>query len=191
MKVRWLGEACVEISGEKDLLIDPNYTEEPKIAPEIILITHEHDDHIDPNKIASYNDAEIHAPETVLEKFDLEGSIAEPGKTIADDIRVYSCDCYGAEEAVSYYYAGMLHTADTASFPQVEDNIKLLFTACFSDFYDDYIEGAERLEPDLIIPYHYDPRDEDEHEEAAGLVELFKEADFKARIISPGKDLRI
>ena len=40
MQIKWLGNACIEIKGEKNILIDPNYLKEPEIDPDLILVTH-------------------------------------------------------------------------------------------------------------------------------------------------------
>ncbi len=42
MRVRWLGNSCVEIFGKKHVVIDPNYIVEPKQEIDYLLVTHEH-----------------------------------------------------------------------------------------------------------------------------------------------------
>src|SRR6056297_3582013 len=98
MQVRWLGNACIEIKGEKNILIDPNYLTEPEIEPDIILVTHEHSDHIDPAKLEQFNNYQLYAPASVYDEFDLAGETIQAGATIKEDIQVIGCDCYGSEE---------------------------------------------------------------------------------------------
>ncbi len=191
MEITWLGEACVEIQAKYDIIIDPNYQIEPEIDPDLILITHEHDDHINPAKLDNFPDAEIFAPYTVYEKFDLSGKKVKPGENIAEEIQVMECDCYGSEFSVCYFYNGLLHTADSASFPDPGCNVELVFSACFPDFYEDYLDSCKKLEPDLVIPYHYDPEEKNGREEAEGLISRLNQEGFNTRMLSPGEKLTL
>lgn len=191
MRVRWLGEACLEVIGEENLLIDPNYKVKPAVIPDRILVTHEHDDHLDPEVINDFNQAELFAPASVYNNFDLQGQAVKGGDIIDGKIKVLDCDCYGSEQAVSYYCDGLFHTADTADFPEIDDEVKLLFSACFSDFYQNYVKAASRLNPDLVVPYHYDYYNHQNMDEAKGLISRLKEAGISSRLLSPGEELII
>jgi L-ascorbate metabolism protein UlaG (beta-lactamase superfamily) len=46
MKVRFLGHSCIEIIGQHHILIDPDFTREPMMGVEYILVSHAHKDHI-------------------------------------------------------------------------------------------------------------------------------------------------
>jgi len=46
MKVHYLGHSCIEIIGQHHILIDPDFTREPKPGVEYILVSHAHKDHI-------------------------------------------------------------------------------------------------------------------------------------------------
>ncbi|MFO7792918.1 MAG: MBL fold metallo-hydrolase [Candidatus Saliniplasma sp.] len=188
MKVRWLGNACVEIFGEDHVLIDPNFSVEPEKKPDLVLVTHEHDDHFDTDDFAKYKDnVELLAPEPTLKKFDLDGIGAEPGMYFKD-VKILDCQCWNAEQSVSYYYDGVLHSGDSNIFPEVE-NVKLLFTACFPDYYDDYLSAFKRLKPELVVPFHYDP--EDGSEDAEGLVELMDEEGINGTLLEPGDSVEV
>lgn len=188
MKVRWLGNAAVEVFGEKHILIDPNFTVEPEKEADIVLLTHEHDDHFEgENYRSSGEDAELYAPETSLKKFDVDGKAVEPGDTIGD-IKVLDCDCYGSDESVSYFFKGLLHSGDSAYFPDTE-GVKLIFTACFPDYYEDYISAFKRLEPDLVVPFHYDPKEG--REDAKGLKRKMDEEGIPNKLLSPGEAIEI
>ncbi|MFW5945551.1 MAG: MBL fold metallo-hydrolase [Candidatus Natronoplasma sp.] len=183
MKVRWLGNAAVEIFSKKHILIDPNLTVEADIDPDIILLTHEHDDHFSPKDHAQIEKkARVYGPKTTLEKFDLDGSIVTAGDDI-DGIKVLDCDCYGSDDSVSYFYNGILHAGDSAYFPEAKGT-KLIFTACFPDYYDDYISAFKRLEPEMVIPFHYDP--EGGLEDARGLKKRMDEESIQNKILEPG-----
>ncbi len=188
MKVRWLGNAALEVFGDIHLLIDPNFTVEPTKEPDIILLTHEHDDHFSPSDHRKVGEqAELYAPELSLEKFDVEGTAVEPGDEIGD-IRVLQSDCYGSDESVSYFYKGLLHAGDSAYFPEV-DGVKTVFTACFPDYYDDYIDAFKRLEPEIVVPFHYDP--EEDMDDASGLKDRLNEEDIPNKILKQGEHIDI
>ncbi|MGM0419751.1 MAG: MBL fold metallo-hydrolase [Bacillota bacterium] len=191
MEVKWLGNACLEVKGKEIILIDPSCKIRPESIPNKILVTHEHDDHIDPNLLEKFTNVDLYAPSSVCNKFGVEGKEVQGGDIINSCIQVLSCDCYGSEQAVSYYYDGLLHTADAAEFPKPEGKVKVVFSACFKDFYSDYIASCKRLNPDLVIPYHYDYEDVDELEEAKGLVTRLEAEGFEAKIIKPGEEIVI
>ena len=190
MQVRWLGNACIEIKGEQNILIDPNYLTDPEIEPDIILVTHEHSDHIDPGKLEQFNDYKLYAPSSVFDEFDLDGETIQAGDTIQEDIQVMGCDCYGSEGSVCYYYKGLYHTADASDYKNPGD-VKLLFTACFSNLYDDYLESIEDIQPDLTVPYHIDPNDEEDLKEMNGLKTFLVEHNINSRILVMGEEIEV
>ncbi len=186
MRLRWLGNSCVEIVADKRILIDPNYVVEPEQPIDIVLVTHEHSDHIDTEKLKKLEYQKLVAPRFVLENFKLEGLAAKPGDEI-DGIRVFESWCWKAEESVSYYYAGVLHAGDSAKFPDVE-NVKVVFTACFPDFYSDYVAEMKRLKPELVVPIHFSP---EKRKNAEGLKAKLEEAGIDCRILEIGESFEI
>jgi L-ascorbate metabolism protein UlaG (beta-lactamase superfamily) len=186
LKVRWLGNACLEVFGDRQFLIDPNFLLEPEKTPELILLTHEHDDHYSPEKCAKIlPEVTLYATKTTLNKFGLDGVAVKAGDKIGA-IRVLESDCWGSEESVSYFYKGLLHTGDSAEFPKVDDT-RLVFTACFPDYYDDYVRAFKRLKPNLVIPFHYDvQRDLDE---AMGLKRRCDEEGINCRLMRVGESI--
>ncbi|MFW6110562.1 MAG: MBL fold metallo-hydrolase [Thermoproteota archaeon] len=189
MKVRWLGNACLEIFGEEQhLLVDPNFLREPNKDPDLILLTHEHDDHYNPEGCADIiSETPVYAPQTSLKKFDLDGVPVKAGDNI-DGIQVKKSWCWNSQESVSYFYKGLLHAGDSAQFPQVE-GIKLVFTACFPDYYEDYITAFKRLKPELVIPFHYDvPEGLDD---AKGLKKKLDQADINCKLLKIGEKVSV
>ncbi len=188
MKVRWLGNACLEVFGEEHIIIDPNMTVSPKKEPDLVLLTHEHDDHFDPDDYEKYcGDAPLYAPETTLKKFGVEGEAVEPGDRI-NAVEVLECDCYGSEESVSFFYNGLLHSGDSNVFPEIK-GVDAVFTACFPDYYDDYVEAFHRLRPELVVPFHYDPKDD--QDDATGLIERLDEEGITNRLLFPGESVDV
>ncbi len=191
MEIRWLGNACLEVRGQQNLLLDPNYMLEPESDPDIILVTHEHDDHLSSELIEDYEEKKIFAPYTVFERHDIQGEKLAAGEEIAGSIQAYECDCYGSDYSLCYYFNGLYHTADAAQFPALGGKVNLMFTACFPDFYQDYLQRCREVEPGLVIPYHYNPEDNEELSEAEGLVKRLQDNGFNAKTISPGQIIEI
>ena len=141
IKVKWLGNSALLIEAEKSIVIDPSFTEEvvADVKADIVLITHEHDDHIDPEDLAavSKEDTKVFAPQSVYDKFEIQGEIVKAGDVIEDEIKVLDVNCYKAEESVAYFYKGLYQTADASDYPDPGEEIELLFTACFNDHFSD------------------------------------------------------
>jgi len=183
MRLRWLGNSCVEIIADKHVLIDPNYTLKPEARFDFVLVTHEHSDHIDPKKLEEIEYDKLVAPKATLEEYGLEGIEAKPGMEI-DGIKVLESWCWKAKESVSYLYEGVLHTGDSSKFPDVQ-NPKVVFTACFPDFYEEYVREMKRLKPELVVPIHYDP--ERKKKNAEGLKELLEKEGIVCKILNVGE----
>ncbi len=191
MLVRFLGEACVEIEDDLNILIDPNYETQPETTPDIILVTHEHDDHFDMNVLEKYPGAKIYGPKSFFNNFDVDGEIIESGETIKNDIKVMECDCYNSEESVCYFYKGIYHTADSADYPKPEENVKLIFTASFKDFFNEYLTRVKDIKPEIVIPYHFNSEAKKEVKEAMKLNKILREAGYDSRLLKPGDFIKI
>ena len=193
IKLKWLGNSSLQIKGEKNIIIDPNYFVEPDFKADIVLITHEHDDHIDLDKLDEIsNDAtEVYAPVSVFDKFDFDGEIVESGQVIEDEIKVIDIDCYQAESSVAYFYKGVYHTGDASVYPDPGKEIEALFTACFQDHYSSYIECCIKLDPNLAIPFHYDPEERQDLLNAKGLSSKLEQIGCESEVLKPGEELEI
>ncbi|RUM33435.1 MAG: MBL fold metallo-hydrolase [Archaeoglobus sp.] len=189
MKVRWLGNSCVEISEKFDLLIDPNYTIKPKEVYDIVCITHEHTDHIDVEKLKTIKYEILAAPKATLEEYGLDGKAVKPGDEV-NGIKVLESWCWKAKESVSYLYGGVIHPGDSAKFPDVS-GVKLAFTACFPDFFQQYVEELKRINPELVVPFHYNYEKENKRKNAEELVELLTDEGLNARVVKPGEIIEI
>lgn len=190
MEVRWLGNSCLEVynsDSDKNYLIDPNFLVEPKKEPDFVLLTHEHNDHFKKEIFQEIADeSDLYAPKTALDKFGIGGNVIKAGDVV-NNVKVLDCDCYGTEESVCFYEKGLLHTADSSDFPIV-DEVKVLFSACFEDLYENYVDGAKNLDPDLVIPYHYNPKEE--LNLAKGLKKELVESDVESEILELGETLK-
>ncbi len=186
MRVRWLGNSCIEVVDGKSILIDPNYIVEPEENVELILVTHEHADHFDLEKFEKLGVKKLVAPKATLEEFGLEGIEAKPGMEV-EGVKILESWCWKAKESVSYFYKGILHAGDSAKFPEV-GGVKVVFTACFPDYYGDYLKEFQRMKPGLIIPFHYS---EEKIENAKGLKKLLDENGLNCKILEVGGEIEI
>ena len=180
-----IGNSCIEIFGSKHLVIDPNFKVSPEPGVDYVLVTHEHADHFDVNCYRQI-DAQLIAPRTVLHEFGLEGVEAKAGEEI-DGIKILESFCRKSEESVSYFTYGLLHSGDSAKFPDVS-GIRVIFTACFPSNYDDYILEFQRLKPKLVVPIHFD---EEKKENAIGLGKRVKDAGIEFRLLDVGEALEV
>ncbi len=183
MKLTWLGNSCVVIEGDSRIIIDPNYLAEPEGEFDYVLITHEHEDHIDVGKLKKIEYGKILAPKYTLELYKLDGVAVKPGMTF-DGIEVLESWCWKAVESVSYLYRGVLHAGDSAKFPDCSP--KIVLTACFPDYYDDYLREMKRLNPELVIPIHYKP---EKRANAEGLRDLLEKEGISCKILEIGESI--
>ncbi|RAK06329.1 L-ascorbate metabolism protein UlaG (beta-lactamase superfamily) [Halanaerobium saccharolyticum] len=193
IKVKWLGNSALLIEDKKNIVIDPSFKLETDFEADIVLITHEHDDHINPEHLAAVSNEQtkVFAPQSVYDKFEIEGEVVKAGDVLEEEIKVLDVDCYQAEESVAYFYKGLYQTADASDYPDPEEEIELLFTACFNDHFSDYLEKAIKLSPAMAVPYHYDPEERQELLQAKGLSSKFEQIGCKSKVIEVGEELEL
>jgi len=193
IKVKWLGNSALLVEAEQKIVIDPSFEIEADFEADIVLITHEHDDHINLDDLAavSNNETKIYAPQSVYDKYDIEGEVVQAGDLIEEQIKVLDVDCYNSEGSAAYFYKGLYQTADAADYPDPDAEIELLFTACFNDHFSDYIEKVIKFNPKMAVPYHYDPEERQELLQAKGLSSKFEQIGCKSKVIEIGEELEI
>ncbi|MFW5979663.1 MAG: MBL fold metallo-hydrolase [Halanaerobium sp.] len=193
IKVKWLGNSALLVENDNKIVIDPSFKIETDFKADIVLISHEHDDHINPDDLAavSTEQTKVYAPQSVYDKFEIEGETVKAGDIIEDEIKVLDVDCYNSEGSVAYFYKGLYQTADASDYPDPGEDIKLLFTACFNDYFSDYLEKAIKLAPEMAVPYHYDPEERQELLQAKGLSSKFEQIGCQSKVIEIGEELEI
>ena len=193
IKVKWLGNSALLIEDEKNIVIDPSFKVDPDFEADIVLITHEHDDHINEDDLAAVtNDqTKVYAPQSVYDKFDIEGEVVKAGDVLEEEIKVIDVDCYKSEESVAYFYKGLYQTADASDYPDPGADIKLLFSACFNDHFSEYLEKVIKLNPEMAVPYHYNPEERQELLQAKGLSSKFEQIGCKSKVIEIGEELEL
>lgn len=184
MKIRYLGHSCFELSGSKNVLIDPYLSENPSapgidVDPDIIAVTHGHSDHfgdtielIEKHKCKAVS---IHEVSKYLAARGLECEGMNKGGTITiDNIRftmteaVHSSSINGEDGGCPAGFiinddVGVYHAGDTALF----GDMRLI-----GDLYrpeiailpigDRFTMGpreaaiaASWIRPGIVIPMHY------------------------------------
>jgi len=193
IKVKWLGNSALLIEDEKNIVIDPSFKVDPDFEADIVLITHEHDDHINEDDLAAVtNDqTKVYAPQSVYDKFDIEGEVVKAGDVLEEEIKVIDVDCYKSEESVAYFYKGLYQTADASDYPDPGADIKLLFSACFNDHFSEYLEKVIKLNPEMAVPYHYNPEERQELLQAKGLSSKFEQIGCQSKVIEIGEELEL
>ncbi len=183
IQIRFLGNACIEILGEKDhLLLDPTYVVDPKEGIKQVFITHEHADHYAEEKLSiiegefavSAEKLKIYAPQSVKSS-DIETTLVSAGDEIPLEngrVQVFSIDCWKAEACLAYLIELdgkiILHTADSAKFSKALETIPvpdICFIACFKDNFDDYLRFLKIIRPRLAVPYHFTEKNQENAQE--------------------------
>lgn len=188
---RFLGNACIELIGEKDhIIIDPVFLSPPREGIGRVFITHEHSDHINIDKLEEICEKytenpewlAIYGPKIVCDNFHFNILEVEPKTKVnlKDGIvEVFENECWKSEGCVAYLIEiegkRILHTADSAKFSDqlraIKAEIDCCFVACFESNFNDYLDFIKKITPKLIIPYHFTNEKVDS---ARKLVEFFK-----------------
>jgi L-ascorbate metabolism protein UlaG (beta-lactamase superfamily) len=207
IKCRYLGRACIEIITKNDhLIFDPNYVKSPQKGISHIFLTHEHDDHLSPEKIEviyenlikNENTIKVYGPISIKNKIPFvnpiivkDGSLIEINDGI---IEVFSIDCWKSEACVAYLITvdkkRILHTADSANYSdrlrKLEKGIDCCFIATFEDFYQNYLQFIKIIMPKLTIPYHFGP---DKKDMGKNTAQFLKKNNVKVKYLDPGEEL--
>lgn len=199
MRITWLSHACFEIRGDKTILIDPYFKENP-LAPEyqenpdLILVTHEHFDHAD---VYDFNSKTICPP-----NMDCENSIKMKIGDVQEieGIKVVMVEAshhqsnYATGYIIEYEGKRLYHAGDT-----YVDGIKNrgdidVFFVPIGGFYTmnvkEAVEALKIVKPKLTIPMHFNTFDKikaDPNE----FKEMAQKQGFEVKILNIGETLEI
>ncbi|MBD3228576.1 MAG: hypothetical protein GF329_10345 [Candidatus Lokiarchaeota archaeon] len=206
-KIRFLGNSCIEIIGEKDhIILDPAFLSPPTKGIEKIFITHHHSDHINlaklseiKEKFADNIDLDIYGPKSVKDELKIDLKVLKSKDKVKlknGKVRIYENNCWKAENCLAYLLVVdnkyILHSADSSKFSNALRNMRkrvdYCFVACFEDNYSDYLKFLKDIGAGIAIPYHFD---EEKTEMAKGLVKYLKDNNIIARYIEIGKEFKI
>lgn len=208
VKCRFLGNACIEIIGQMDhIIVDPVYIAFPQKGIEKIFITHQHNDHINPEKIKDLKnnyvntekELEIYGPESLCEQINIEFILIIPEMQIAlnnGSVAIFENNCWKSEGCLAYLISidgkNILHTADSSNFSSqlrsLEKEIDLCFLACFEENFTDYLDFINHIQPNLVVPYHFNKEKE---QEAQKLEKYLNNNEINVKYLPIGDELEL
>jgi len=172
--LHWLGHDTFRIDGPPVVYVDPYQIADGLPPADLILITHDHFDHLSPSDVAR-----IHKPSTkVVAPREVEGKLPFPieviavgeSKTVAG-VRVKAVPAYNTDKSyhpkkdgkvgyvlavagVTYYHAG-----DTDVIPEMaglEPDVALLpVSGTYVMTATEAVEAARMVRPKIAVPMHY------------------------------------
>ena len=172
--LHWLGHDTFRIDGPPVVYVDPYQIADGLPPADLILITHDHFDHLSPADVAR-----IHKPSTkVVAPKEVEGKLSVPveviavgeSKTVAG-VRVKAVPAYNTDKSyhpkkdgkvgyvltvagVTYYHAG-----DTDVIPEMaglEPDVALLpVSGTYVMTATEAVEAARMVKPKIAVPMHY------------------------------------
>jgi len=209
--VKWLGHASFLIRIEaKNIYIDP-YQGEYKDSADVILVTHSHLDHCDPDKIRRIrkNYTLILAPKDCIHKIEGKVKTLRPGEKItAENITIEAVEAYNYKRFRSpgnpFHPKGLgvgylittgdktiYHAGDTDFIPEMKQlkNVYLALLPSGGTYtMDNYeaVKAALTINPEVVIPIHRRETD----------PEVFKEkiearSNIKVIILEPGQQFEV
>ncbi|NOX71330.1 MAG: MBL fold metallo-hydrolase [Candidatus Micrarchaeota archaeon] len=175
MKIRWLGHDTFLIeAGGKVIYIDPYVLPVNSPLADIILVTHEHFDHLNKEKIG-----EIRKPDTIFVCNKSVASQLEGDKHVLEyfektDVGNITVECVPAYNPVKKYHPKgfgcgfvleadgkrVYHAGDTDLIPEMEklenvDVALLPIGGTYTMNIDEAIDAALIIRPRIVVPMHY------------------------------------
>jgi len=172
--ISWLGHAGFKIKGEKTVYIDPFKINDNEPA-DIIIITHEHFDHLSPDDIKKIQTGKtlIVTTQDCYSKFSGNIKTISPGKSLdVDGIKIEAVPAYNANKQFHPKENGWIgvivtingkriyHAGDTDNIPEMS-NLKNIDVALLpvSGTYvmtaEEAADAANRIMPKVAVPMHY------------------------------------
>ena len=172
--IKWLGHAGFKIKGEKTIYIDPFKISDNEPA-DIIIVTHEHFDHLSPEDIKK-----IQAEKTVIvttpdcfSKVSGNVKTISPGKSIdVDGIKIEAVPAYNTNKhfhpkangwigvIVTVNGKRIYHAGDTDNIPEMSNlkNIDIALLPVSGTYVmtaEEAANAANRIMPKVAVPMHY------------------------------------
>ncbi len=167
--IKYITHACFEISNKKKILIDPYFKENPTMPtyngkPDIILITHEHFDHVD---AGGFNSTVI-APSTVNFKNQITMKIGDEKEIDGIKIKMIKASHHQSKNPTGYVITidgkKIAHLGDTyidgVSYLGDIDLLLLPIGGYYTMNINEALKALEIIKPKKAIPMHYNTFDE-------------------------------
>jgi len=211
LKLKWLGHASWKVeAGGKTIYIDPyqgDYDEEA----DLILSTHIHTDHCDPEKIKMIrrDDTVIVAPADCASKIGAPVRSLKPGeKTSFDEVTVEAVEAYNYKRfrspGVPFHPKGLgvgylikaegktvYHAGDTDFIPEMKElegiDLALLPSGgTYTMDNDEAVDAAVIIHPRTVVPMHIWDTDPGTFKR-----KVESESDIRVVVLSPGDTIEI
>jgi len=172
--VTWLGHASFLVDGRgKNIYIDPYVLQENPEPADIILVTHEHFDHFDLDKINSIhtNNTEFFGPDGVINKSGFGRVLAVNDSVDVDGIKITAVEAYNVNKkfhppglGVGYVIEiggkRIYHAGDTDNIKEMQQlkNIDLALLPVGGTYtmnVSEAAEAAKTIKPKILVPMHY------------------------------------
>lgn len=182
-EVNWLGHASFRIkAGDATFYIDPYSLKKPKSKADVVLVTHPHYDHFDPDSIRKIASEEtlIIGPKSAQSEMQskLNGRILGmlPGDVYdyKKEVKVYAVRAYNQKMErlnfhpksnnwlgyiLEYRQKRIYHTGDTDLIPEFSgiktDVLLVPAGGTYTMNETEAIEAAKIIKPKVVIPMHY------------------------------------
>ena len=172
--IHWLGHASIKITGDKTIYIDPWKLEKADPA-DVILITHDHFDHLSEEDIAKIrrDDTVIVCPPDSVAKFTGDIRSARAGHALeVDGVIVEPVAAYNTNKDFhpkSNQWVGYVVTVggiriyvsgDTDVIPEMEnlENIDVAIVpigGTYTMTADEAAQAVNTIRPKVAVPFHY------------------------------------
>lgn len=172
--INWLGHAGFKITGEKIVYIDPFKISETEPA-DIIIVTHEHFDHLSPDDIKKIQTGKtiiITTPDCYSK---VSGNVKtiSPGITVnVDGIKIEAVPAYNSNKQFHPKANGWIgvivtingkriyHAGDTDNIPEMSNlkNIDIALLPVSGTYVmtaEEAADAANRIMPKVAVPMHY------------------------------------
>ncbi len=177
IRILWIGHASFRIEDSKVIYIDPYAEGDYSKRADIVLVTHEHFDHCDKEKISRISDenTKIIGPKEAIEK--LEGIpgekvVVRPGDEIEiEGIRIKAVPSYnigkpfhpkgkGVGYVIEMDGKKIYHAGDTDAIPEMREiEVDIALLPIGGTYTMDDIEASEAvknlIKTKVVIPMHY------------------------------------
>ena len=172
--ITWLGHAGFKIKGEKTVYIDPFKINETEPA-DIIIITHEHFDHLSPEDIRKIQTGKTIIVTTPDCYSKVSGNVKtiSPGQTLnVDGIKIEAVPAYNSNKqfhpkpkgwigvVVTINGKRIYHAGDTDNIPEMSalkniDVALLPVSGTYVMTSEEAADAANKIMPKVAVPMHY------------------------------------
>jgi len=178
--IHWLGHDTFRIENDKTIYTDPYELEGKPPKADLILITHDHFDHLSPKDVAKVakEDTVIVTIAAAAKKLKGDVRVVKPGESLVvhgipiETVPAYNVNKYRSP-GVPFHpkesgHVGFIitvggkriyHAGDTDAIPEMDDieaDIALLpVGGTYTMTADEAAEAANRIKPRVAIPMHY------------------------------------